>query len=373
MLKVNEINEINRLFELRHEWNDVLERSRDNHVYLTWEWQSAYWKHFGKERKLRILCITDTNEIIAIAPLRQSRYSFANLFGYNVIEPLGCWGSMGHGADYTGLILAEREAKCLKLFLNYLTKHDDWDFIYLYDIPGTSILPELLSKMPESCPVFELAEGAICPYISIPDSVDVFMKGLTPDFRYNLRRYMRKIKRDYGKVELKEYDKLGSIEEAVKIFMELHQKAWESKGMPGVYHAQKNRNFFLDVSKAFARKGWLALYFLTANDEPIAGLYCFEYKQKMLGCLSGFDPDYFKYSVGNLIIAKVVEKCIQRKIEEFDFLKGNEPYKFKYTATYRRNLNIRFVNKRITSNLYDWGIRTAKRTKMEKILHACMH
>ena len=139
--------------------------------------------------------------------------------------------------------------------------------------------------------------------------------------------------------------------------------------MPGVYHTQENRNFFLNVTKRFARKGWLALYFLTANDEPVAGLYCLEYKQKMYGGLSGFDPDYSKYGVGNLIIAKVVEKCIQKKIKEFDFLKGGEPYKFKYTARYRRNLNIRFVNKkRLTSNIYNWGMSIAKKTKIDKIL-----
>jgi hypothetical protein len=122
-----EINETNQFLELGHEWNKVLERSRDINIFLAWEYLSTYWRHFGKEKNLRILCIEDKNEIIAIAPLRQSRFGFASPLGYEVIEPLGYRGLMPERADYTGLILAEREAECLQLFLNYLVEHDDWD------------------------------------------------------------------------------------------------------------------------------------------------------------------------------------------------------------------------------------------------------
>ena len=363
MLRVTEINETNQFFELKHEWNNVLERSRDNHIYLTWEYFSIFLKHFGKETKLRILCIKEKNKIIAIAPLRQSRYNFANWFSYNVIEPLAY-----RRADYTGLILAEKEAECLKLFLNYLVEHGDWDFIYLYDVPGTSMIPHLLPKVSEDVPTFELIEGVICPYIALPNSMDILMKGLDTKFRKNLRRCMRNLQKDYQRVELKRYDEFSSVEEAMKIYFELHQERWKSKGVPGVFNTKKHRDFGLDVAKRFAKNGWLALYFLTANDKPVAVQYCLEYKQKMYYGLGGYDPDYSQYSVGNLILAKVIEKCIEKKIKEYDFLKGGEPYKFRWTAKYRRNLNIRFVNRRFTSNLYQWGIRTAKQMKMDRIL-----
>lgn len=369
MLRVTEINEINELLELRNEWNDVLARSRDKHIFLTWEYLSTYWRHFGKEKRLRILCIKDKNQIIAIAPLRQSHYGFASPLGYDVIEPLGCRGLTPEGADYTGLILVEREAECLQLFLNHLVEHNDWDFIYLMDIPETSLVSNLLLKASKTIPLkFDLKKGVTCPYMSIPNSMETFMKALSAAFRYNLRRYMRKLEKDYQKVDFKRYDQLGSVDKAMEIYFELHQKRWKSRHVLGVFNAQEVRDFYIDVARLFADNGWLALYFLTANDEPIAGLYCFEYNQKMYGALSGFDPNYAKYSVGNLIFAKVIEKCIERKIEEFDFLKGGELYKFRYTAKYRRNLDIRFVNNKFTSNLLNWGIRTVKQTKMDKLL-----
>jgi len=367
-LRIREIGTYSNFLALEERWDDVLQKC-DHSIFSTWEWLRCWWKHFGKEKKLRILCIEDETDIIAIAPLRRSRYGFARPFGYDVIEPLGYRGLMPEGADYTGLILAEKEAKCLQLFLNYLAERNDWDFIYLYDVPGTSIIPNLLAKASKTIPLtFELEKGVTCPYISVPNSIDILLKELSSKFRKNLRRCMRNLEKDYHKAELKTYDEFGSVEEAMRIFFDLHQKRWKLEHVPGVFNTQEVRDFYIDVAKFFADNGWLALCFLTANDEPIAAQYCFEFKQKMYYALSGFNPDYSRYSVGNLILMRVIEKCIERKIEEYDLLKGGEHYKFDWTAKYRRNLGIRFVNNKFTSNLLNWGIRTVKQTKMDKLL-----
>lgn len=369
MLRVTEINETNRFLELKCEWNKVLRKSKDDNIFLTWEYLSTYWKHFGKEKKLRILCIEDKDEIIAIAPLRQVRYGLAGPVKYYVIEPLGCRGLNPEGADYIGLILAKQEIVCLKLFLDYLVKHDSWDFIYLMDIPETSTTAGSLSSLFETTSLrFGIERGASCPYFPVPNSIDTFLKGLDTKFRKNLRRSMRNLQNAFGRVEFKKYDEIGSVEETMRIFFKLHQKRCVSKGLPGVFATQEICNFYTDVARQFADNGWLALYFLTLNDEPIAAQYSFEYGHKMYYALGGFDPYYSNYSVGNLLCLKMIEKCIERGLEEYDLLKGNEAYKFNWTTKYRTNVGIRFVNQKIASNIYYWGIRTLKRTRISKIL-----
>jgi len=369
LLNVKEVNTFHDFLELEHVWNKVLAKSKDNNIFLTWEYLSIYWKHFGKGKRLRVLCIEDKDDTIAIAPLRQSRYGFSTPLNYEVIEPLGYRGLMSEGGDYTGLILGEKENECLHLILNYLIEHDNWDFIYMYDVPETSIIPDLLPKISKKLSItHETKKGVICPFISIPSSMDIFLKELNSKFRKNLRRCMKNLEKDYQRVELKRYDEFGSVEEAMKIYFELHQKRWKLKHMPGVFSTQEVRDFYRDVAKLFAENGWLALYFLTANDESIAVQYCFEYEQKTYYALSGFDPDYSRYSIGNLIMAKVIEECIARKIKEYDLLKGSEQYKFYWTSKYRRNLNIKFVNKRITSNLYNQGMKALKQAQVDKIL-----
>jgi len=368
-LKVLEINDVHHFLELKDEWNRVLARSKDNNIFLTWEYLSTFWKHFGKKARLRILlCINHKEEIISIAPLRQSRYDIVGPFGYNVIEPLGYRGLMPEGGDYTGLILGEKEAECFKLFLNYLIEHDNWDFIYLYDIPATSAIPDIIYKTSEPITKFEITNGAICPYISLPNSIEILISRLSKNLRQNLRKYQRRLKRDFIKVEFKSYEEYGSVNDAMTIFFDLHQRRWKLKGMPGVFSTQEVRNFYIDVARLFAKNGWLALYFLTVNDEPIGATYSVVYNHKAYFCLGGFDPSYSKYSIGHLLHLKTMEICIAKKIKEYDFLKGGEPYKFVWTKHYRRNINIKFVNNKITSKLYHQGIKTIKQIKIDKTL-----
>lgn len=369
VLSIREISSRGQFMEMNREWDDVLERCKDRNIFLTWEYLSTYWKHFGNGKRLRILVIEDTGNIIAIAPLRQSRYGSLGPLGYDVIEPLGYRGLTPEGADYTGLILTEREAECTELFMKHLLGDVSWDFMYLMDVPDTSKDPTLLASIARQLSLkFELERGAMCPYIPIPRSLDVFLNTLSPKFRKNLRRCMSNLEKNCGKVKLVKYDELGSIEESMQVFFDLHQKRWKLKRKPGVFDTQEIRDFYLDVAKRFANSGWLALYFLTVNDEPIATQYCFEYKQRMYYTLGGFEPNYSEYSVGNLVTLKVIEKCIEKGIEEYDLLKGGETYKSRFTAKYRSNLGIRLANKRLISNFYHYGIRTLKRTKMNRLL-----
>ena len=366
MCKIIEINNFDQFLELEDCWNKVLKISVDNNPYLTWEFLLAYWRYFGKGKKLRILCAEEKGEIVGIAPLRQARYNFVGPLGYTVIEPMGSRGLMPEGGDYTGVLIRENKVEYLKMFLNYLVEEDGWDFIYLLDVPETSIIYKTATKKPKLIPLrFEIETGSPCYYLPLTISKDIFMNELSSKFRKNLGRCMRNLQKDYGRVEIKSYTDFDSVEEAMITHFDLNHKRWTSKNMHGTFSTQRIRDFYVDMAEAFADKGWLALFFLTVDDKPVAGLYCFEYNQKMLEVVSGFDPDYEKYSVGNLLHSLVIKKCIDKKLVEYDFLKGNELYKSSWTAKYRRNFRITLVNKRFTSSFYHLGINTAKKLKIK--------
>jgi CelD/BcsL family acetyltransferase involved in cellulose biosynthesis len=359
LLRVTEINSFSEFLEMQDYWNKVLGKCHDNNVFLTWENTFSNARLLEKGERLKILLVTDENKIVSIAPFKQSPYSLGGFLSYDVIAPLAYRTS-----DYTGIILAERELECLRLMLHYLFKQNDWDFIYLYDVPETSII---LSLLPQIQPdfKFEINPGTICPYLSIPNSEEKLMKNLSAKFRKNLRRSMKKLQEDYGKVELKTNEEVGSLEDATDLFFNLHQQRWKRKGQKGVFASQKDRESTLSLARLFAEKGWLALYFLTVDDKPVAAQYCLQYNRRMYYWLGGFDPTYSPYSVGSLITLKVIEQCIINEIIEYDFMKGDEQYKFNWSTDFRRNMNIKFVNNKLTSKLINFGVASTKKLKID--------
>lgn len=345
-LRVTEFNEFETL---KDRWNHTLYESLDNNVFSTWEWLSTWWKHFEERKRLTILAIEDRNEIQAIAPFVYSKLNFLRFGSLKKISFVGYPQS-----DYATLILKEKKERYLELFFNYLNDHIDWDYLDLQDIPETDASTDLLRRILKK--QFKHSEEKVCnvcPYLPLPSSVDIFMKGLGQNKRRNLRRYLRKLKKEY-RVEFKKYDDIGSVEEAMKTFFRLHQTRWKSKGEPGAFNDPTFRDFHIDVASLFATKGWLGLYFLTANNEPISAEYNFEYNHKSYNYLPGWDAEYSRYRVGSLTQICAIENCINRGLKEYDMMRGNEPYKSEWTNFARKNLEARVVRKGAFPRMYNW-------------------
>jgi CelD/BcsL family acetyltransferase involved in cellulose biosynthesis len=356
MKRILKVRECNEFQTLRDRWNDCLNVSLDNNVFSTWEWLSTWWKHFGKGKQLIILFIEDKNEILAIAPFVHSRHRFLGIGNLKKISFVGSPDS-----DYNSFILKEKKVMFLELILDYLNRYIDWDYLELKDVPESSATMDLLRSMPlkKQYKHWEIRQSSLCPYVSLPKSMDAFVKGLGRSRRKNLRKYSQKLEEEYL-VELKKYDEIGSVEEAMETFFQLHQMRWKSKGELGAFNKPIFRDFHIDVARCFAEKGWLKLNFLTVNNEPISAKYGFEYNQKVYSYLSGWNPKYSQCMIGSLATMYDIQRSIQKGLKEYDLMRGSEAYKGIWTTKANKNLEIRFVKKGLSPRIYNLLAKSRK-------------
>ena len=348
-LRVEEIESFSEFESLHELWNKILQKSLDNDVFSTWEWLWCWWKHFGKGRKLRILMVKEKNQIIAIAPLMLSYYNFLNFGKLAKIEFM----SSPHG-DYNNFILLKKENRYVGLLLNALMDFSDWNMLDLRDIREGSITAKTLSSLSLSINNFRLnlKVGTLCPYIRLPSSMEAFERRLSRNMRRNLRKRMRKLS-STNKVEFISHKEFGSVSEAMEAFFKLHQKRWKAKGKPGAFASEDLRRFHLNLAKVFDEKGWLSLHFLMVNDEPVAAAYTFDYNLKKYGYLTGFDPAYSRFGVGNLLKIHIVNECIRRGYREYDLTRDFEPYKAEWATHIRKNYIATFVRNGLFAKIYN--------------------
>jgi CelD/BcsL family acetyltransferase involved in cellulose biosynthesis len=344
-MKITEVNKHSDFVALEQTWNDVLWKC-DHSIFSTWEWLSAWWKHFGNDKRLLLLLAEDNDKIIGIAPLM---YSVHKMFGLRIgkIEFIGTPDS-----DYNDFIITEKGEECIKRFIDYLNNlPEKWDCIELTDIPEHAKPLLFLNKISNNVkPVHA------CPYTSLPESFDVFLKGLSHNRRYDLRRNIGRLERNF-KVEFTFYSGSQSAIQGINEFFELHQKRWRSRGFTGIFAEQKIRNFHLDIAKSFSQKGWLGLFSLKLSGNPVAALYGFKYRSKFYYYLSGFDPRYSRYSVGNLLMSFVIGECIQEGFAEFDFLRGAEEYKDRWNTMTRWNYQAILTRRGSLAKVQNWLYR----------------
>ena len=89
--------------------------------------------------------------------------------------------------------------------------------------------------------------------------------------------------------------------------------------------------FHETMANVFLGKGWLQFYLITDNENPIGALYCYRLAGTMMYMQGGFDPAYAKLALGNQIILRAVSDAIDSGMQVFDFMRGNEAYKKKWT------------------------------------------
>jgi CelD/BcsL family acetyltransferase involved in cellulose biosynthesis len=72
----------------------------------------------------------------------------------------------------------------------------------------------------------------------------------------------------------------------------------------------------------------------------VASLYCFSFGGVGYYYLGGFDPHLSRHSVGTLLTAHAMEQAILENCREFDFLRGQEPYKYRWGCINRVNYRL---------------------------------
>jgi CelD/BcsL family acetyltransferase involved in cellulose biosynthesis len=235
------------------EWCDGLQRSGDNHIFLTWEWLSIWWKHFGDKRRFSLITVSDEEKLIAAAPLMSSAYKFAGLKLIKM-EFVGT-----PAADYQTFLLSDKKAECAKLMVDYANNETSrWDCIEFKDVPEDSETMRILNTCSMKKLKFQERKLNICPYIILPIQFEDYFQGLGAKWRKNMRRCEKRLKNDY-RVNFYIHKDLDTLDEAMKTFFNLHQIRWQSQKRAGAFADQRFRDFHLDVARSFAEKGWLNL------------------------------------------------------------------------------------------------------------------
>ncbi len=337
-LSIEEVNDVEDFRTLRESWNALLQESSDNNIFLTWEWLFNWWRHYGSDKKLRILLIKESDKIIGIAPFMEKRYR-EGFITVGVIENL-----CSENCDYSGIILTDKKHESVALLMDYLAKiiKDGNLIARMYHIPENStFLTILREQYPSLSKSLFLHEKVItsCPYINLPATWEEYLHTLSKKRRGNLRRAMQSLQKDH-EVEFKRYTAGDDLQNQLQVLFKLHQKRWQGKNIISKFTTPEAREFYMDVSQAFNKNNWLSFSSLNVDGKTVSMLWGFKYRNTWCDMTPAFDPDYSRYSVGNLHILKIIEESIQDGLGKLDFLKGEAAYKAHWTSCKTDNIRI---------------------------------
>ncbi len=305
---------------LSGEWNGLLSHTATNTVFLTHEWQRVWWRGLG-DGQLHVVTLRDEDgTLVGIAPL----FVEEDALGSAQLQFVGC----KEVSDYLDFIFAKgRERDCFEAVLAHLNSTDvpRWNGMSFCNVPETSptkaLLPELAATLGwKSTEVFE----DVCPIIDLPKSFEAYLALLDGKERRELQRKLRRATED---TQVTFATDAGRLEADVDDFLRLMRASMFTKND---FMTPRMEKFFHLSAQAMFEAGYLQLSFLEVNGERAATYLNFLYAGQVLVYNSGLDPAKFAYlSPGQVLIARLIEKAIADGNTKFDFLQGNEDYKYK--------------------------------------------
>jgi CelD/BcsL family acetyltransferase involved in cellulose biosynthesis len=172
-------------------------------------------------------------------------------------------------------------------------------------------------------------KGKNCPVLTLPDNWDEYLGSLDGKSRHELRRKIRKAEKELRDIRYSSTDTSRDFNKDIEDFLLLHRKTSEEKAL---FMSEKMKKFFELISRVFYKMGWLRIFFLSSGNIRISTMMCFDYQDKIYLYNSGYDPKYSSVSPGMVLLSYCIKDSILRKRRIFDFMRGNERYKYELGA-----------------------------------------
>lgn len=196
------------------------------------------------------------------------------------------------------------------------------------DISPLETESSLCSLLPTFISDITIKRADLCPILHLADSWDGYLQNLSAKLRHELRRKFRKA----SEIEIRTVDR-----SQLNILFKLMAASDTNKKE---FLQEEICDFFQVITDSFSKNHWLRMRTAFFDSKPVAALFSFQMNKRVYLYNSGFDPTFFQLSPGIVTIGKDIKAAIDEGIGYYDFLRGDEDYKFRFGAQTRYTMRV---------------------------------
>lgn len=320
---------------LQADWRRVYAADPEGQFFLSWPWMS---KRLERRRGWFVLVARPAPGAapVGLFPVKRKVRRNSRGRSYNMISMPG-----RGAADYTGFLsepahqdwvtrafaahLRRLDWRVLSLECLRLSKRRSKAFLAAFGVNRFAVERE--SMVTNSG-----IDNAICPYAELPGDWDRYLAELSSNTRQRLRRLLRRV--DGSTIRVTHAD-AETLERDIGILLRLWTERWA--GEKGERLQQILESTREELTDALAN-GTLYLPILWRGEQPIAAAACMMDldKREMLFQLGSRDPSADDLSPGLLLHAHNIRAAIAQGFVRYDFLRGNESYKYSFATGERQ-------------------------------------
>jgi CelD/BcsL family acetyltransferase involved in cellulose biosynthesis len=324
-------------------WNGLVEQSIADTPFSRHEYLSQWWKTLGggewsvgadgRPPLLALISATEDDQLIGIAPLF--------IADYDSQRALMLVGSI-EISDYLDLIVREGDlTRFLSGLLDFLSQQDtNWSALDWYNLPDASPTRAALKAEAQKRGWTHHEEVyRPTPRIPLNGSFEDYLSRIDKKQRHEIRRKMRRAAESDKNVRFYIVNGTEDIDSEIEAFFNLMIQSPEKEQF---LHPAMREQLTATFHNAH-RHGYLWLAFLEIEGVKTAASLNFDYKNKLWGYNSGVSSEHRELSPGWVLLAHTIQWCSENGRYEFDFMRGDEEYKYRFGGVNQYVMRVKIV------------------------------
>jgi tetratricopeptide (TPR) repeat protein len=327
------------LARIEDNWNAVYDADDEAQIFLSWQWLSGW-----------LSCIPGPWFILAAKERDAADLPYVGFFPLRLqttIEKSDVFGDVrmagNFGGDYTGLICRpEAENKVIPAFARTI-KQMNWARLHLDNVrmserrwrlltacfPKASFHAAKVDKVVKTDGI----DNSICPYATLPKDWNDYLDQLSANTRQKIRRLLKQVEAS------SEYRIAVATPETFERDLKTLLGFWDTKwrARKGVRMDSLIRSNGTMLTRSF-HSGLVYLPTFWHGDRPVAALATLvEPRRRTFSFyMTGRDETFEGPPAGMILHACSIRHAIEQGFIEYDFLRGNEPYKYSFGCKERK-------------------------------------
>jgi len=343
MAEVHEINDIDQLAHYRMVWDALLPATPQASFFHTLDWLAIYWRHFGRDQRLRVLVVEAAGRPIGILPLCvrtvQHHFGPVRVLGY----PLDDWG-MWYGP------IGPNQAATMLAAMQYIRHAErDWDMIELrWNGPEGSDGGRATRAMRVAGLLTEKKPYQTTSVVDLSCGWEEFLAAKPRKYRHESRRVLRRVLDDRHAEYVNHRPapaRAGGGDPRWDLYAmceEVAQASWQASSTNGnTLTHDRVRGFLRDAHAAAARLGMVDVNLLLVDGRPAAFGYNYQYLGRLVGLRVGYDASVPCSGLGNALLLSTVANSCRHGDRAFDL--GAGPWMFKRRLRTRTEASYRLT------------------------------
>ncbi len=330
-LAVETVDTVDGLTALRDEWERLFAACPHRSPFLSHAWMLNWWKHFGSGKRLLVLVLREAGRPVVIAPLMR-RWSvlhrrFAPL-PVILVETIANVYS-----NSTDFIYARLEDEHLRALWRHLCDRERWHLLRCWPVPAESPTIRAMRRLAlEDGARATFTRAQVSPFIPIRGRWDEFERGLSRQFRKQLRKWVRA-----APFELEVVEGPAGLATAMADAFAVAERGWAAREGTAISSTETLRGFYADLARIAAEEGGLFLCLLRTGGRAIAYEYNLRLGDTIYALKCGFDSELAELRPGNVLMRLVLEHLFGRagEIGELNMLGEDDLYKRRWTEELR--------------------------------------